>query len=187
MATTRVVKPEELDRLEADARRKIEEARAVEVRLSYDALSDPAVQQELEDVRSEREAAEDALRTVADARTGAKEREQAAHEQAEAEAKAKALAEAQALDAPLLAAARKYDKAAGQLRRLADEHHLLVEQRQGLLYRAGVAKDEYLNTTGLYFSALIAAIGEGPLAAEIAERLNGKPQRLEDASDHLTA
>jgi hypothetical protein len=184
-ATTEQTPDLDLDALEADARQKIEDAEDAEARLSLDALSDPEVANALRDVRSERNAAQDQLRQIALARGESDRRTEVAEREAEAKAKAKALREAKALDATLLATARKYDTAAGQLARLAIEHRQAAEQRQQLLHRAGVAEHPWVSGSAIYGGAIVEAWAAHGMAAWAAWP-GGKTTSLEAASDHFT-
>jgi hypothetical protein len=187
---TQVVKDEQelnLDAIESDARQRIAELTEQHARLALDSLSDERLAAEVADIESEVVVAEAELRRVAVARIEAERREREARERAEAEARAGTLAEAKELDAALLASARKFDAAADQLARSAQEHRNTAEQRQRLLHRAGVAQHPWTGVTGIYAAALIAAFSESVLVGEFAAELNGRPERLEDTSDQLTA
>jgi hypothetical protein len=128
----------DFDSLEAHARRKIQDAEAAEARLSLDALSSPEMESELRDVQSERAAAENLLRQTELARGECQRREEVEKEAAEQQAREKALADADAVDGPLLTAARKVDRLADQLAQAIATHRRLTAERSDLRQRAGV-------------------------------------------------
>jgi hypothetical protein len=141
----------------------------------------------LQDARSERTAAEGALRQVALARAEAERRKVEARQERERRAKAKALAEAKVLNAPLAATARKFDKAADQLARLAQEDRSTAEERQRLLHAAGVAEHPWPgNGVSIYAAAIIEAWDANGGIAAWAQWPGGKPGRLADATDGFT-
>jgi hypothetical protein len=139
MATAVQQRPSELDfdSLEADARGKLEQAEAVEAELSLDALTDPAVADELRNVQSERRSAEDALRQIEQARQEQTRREAEARKQAEAKRKLQALDRARAHQAEREAAARAVDKGAAMLAQALHDLDRAASAQHAALVEAG--------------------------------------------------
>jgi hypothetical protein len=125
------LEPDELDALEADAKRKVREAEAVEERLSLDALTDPAVAAELQDLRSERRTAEDLIGQIGKARRRRERLRVEAADKAEQErlAKAQAKADKRAHGRPPLEAKANADLAAAVKSLTALEDHTKLEEQ----------------------------------------------------------
>jgi hypothetical protein len=110
--TEQVVDLEALAKLEADATARLGELTEQRARLSLDALSDPRIATELDDVRSEIASCERALEQVALARTESGRRSAAAAAEADAKRREEALGRARVLQVEREAAAKAFDSAA---------------------------------------------------------------------------
>jgi hypothetical protein len=137
--TEQVVDLEALAKLEADATVRLGELTEQRARLSLDALSDPRIATELDDVRSEIASCERALEQVALARAESGRRSGEAAAEAEAKRRAEALARAHELQAQREAAAKAVDSAATALSEAAQWWLQTADDQDRALREAGRA------------------------------------------------
>ncbi len=136
-ATTVIQEPDRIDAFEADAQAKIAELEQQEARLSLDAINDPAMAQELADVRSERTSAESAVRQAALARKQLEQLEQQAADEADTKRIAAARAEAEKLGRQLADEAESVDVAAAAYARAVADYGRTFQQRREAQQAAG--------------------------------------------------
>ncbi len=130
--------PDQLDAVEADARRRIVELEAARQRLALPAVSgDAEAARELASVESELTAARAQVEHAELARVERGRREAEARETAEREAQAAALADAEKLAKRLSAQGAKFDEVAAQLAREVASYAALHRRHHDALVAAG--------------------------------------------------
>jgi hypothetical protein len=173
--------PDQLDAIEADARRELEQAKATERRLALDAFTDDDVADELRNAQSKRAAAEARLRQADLARDERKRdvAERAAQTERERVAKERGLADS--LSGKIEGACRAEDKAAAAFARIVSERRALEARQAEHLMAAGIERrSSPWGTSRGELSLRLAARASGcesefAWAGRAPEQLNGKP------------
>jgi hypothetical protein len=128
----------DLDRLDSDAQAQIPELEQQEARLALDALTNPAMAEELKMVQSRRASALAQRRQVAMAREERDRQEVDAQRQAEAKVREKAKAEADRCERELGTLAASVDAAASAYAAAVADYARVFAQREEALVAAGL-------------------------------------------------